>query len=83
MKFSELAAAAPNLIVGPDRDAEITAPVTESAQAVQPGGVFLARPGASVDGHDLIAQAVERGAAAVIGERAPDQVACPVPYAQV
>ncbi len=83
MKFSELAAAAPDLIVGPDRDVEITAPVTESAQAVQPGGVFLARPGASVDGHDLIAQAVERGAAAVIGERAPEQVACPVPYAQV
>jgi UDP-N-acetylmuramoyl-L-alanyl-D-glutamate--2,6-diaminopimelate ligase len=45
--------------------------------------VFIARKGASIDGHDLIGAAVARGAAAVVGERPPDQVACPVPYAQV
>ncbi len=83
MKFSDLLSALPNLVTPPDTDAIITAPVSESAQAVEPGGVFLARRGANVDGHDLIAEAVARGAAAVVGERPPGDVACPVPYAQV
>jgi len=83
MLFSELLAAWPDVIAGPNRDAPISAPITENAAHVQPGGVFLARRGASVDGHDLIGEAVARGAAAVIGERPPDVVACPVPYAQV
>lgn len=83
MKFSDLLTNLPNLITSPATDAAITAPVTENAQSVQPGGVFLARRGAAADGHDLIAQAVERGAAAVVGERPPESVRCPVPYAQV
>ncbi|NLF79051.1 MAG: UDP-N-acetylmuramoyl-L-alanyl-D-glutamate--2,6-diaminopimelate ligase, partial [Chloroflexi bacterium] len=83
MNFSDLLAAVPNLVTAPEKDAVITAPVSESAQTVEPGGVFLARRGASVDGHDLIAQAVARGAAAVVGERPPGDIACPVPYAQV
>ncbi|MEW6578073.1 MAG: UDP-N-acetylmuramoyl-L-alanyl-D-glutamate--2,6-diaminopimelate ligase [Chloroflexota bacterium] len=83
MLFSELLAAWPDVIARPDRNAPISAPITEHAAHVQPGGVFLARRGASVDGHDLIAEAVARGAAAVVGERPPDAVACPVPYAQV
>ena len=83
MNFSDLLAGLPNLVTPPETDAPITAPVSESAQAVEPGGVFLARRGANVDGHDLIAQAVARGAAAVVGERPPGDVACPVPYAQV
>ncbi|MBN1564622.1 MAG: UDP-N-acetylmuramoyl-L-alanyl-D-glutamate--2,6-diaminopimelate ligase, partial [Anaerolineae bacterium] len=33
--------------------------------------------------HDLIPQAVERGAVAVVGEAPPDSVKCPIPYAQV
>ncbi len=83
MNFSDLLAAVPNLVTAPEKDAVITAPVSESVQTVEPGGVFLARRGASVDGHDLIAQAVARGAAAVVGERPPGDIACPVPYAQV
>ncbi len=83
MLFSELLAAWPDVIARPDRNAPISAPITEHAAHVQPGGVFLARRGASVDGHDLIGEAVARGAAAVVGERPPDAVACPVPYAQV
>lgn len=83
MLLSELLADLPGLLTLPDRDVPITAPVSENAGAVEPGGVFLARRGASADGHDLIAGAVARGAAAVIGERPPDAVACPVPYAQV
>jgi UDP-N-acetylmuramoyl-L-alanyl-D-glutamate--2,6-diaminopimelate ligase len=83
MRFSRLLAAVPNLIAGPDADPDITAPVDEDSRAVEPGGVFVARVGLAVDGHAYIRAAVERGAAAVVGERAPDQVDCPAPYAQV
>ncbi len=83
MRFSELLAATPGVMAPPTADTEITAPVSESAQTVEPGGVFVARRGASVDGHDLIPEAVARGAAAVVGERAPGEVDCAVPYAQV
>ncbi len=62
-------------------DAEITAPVVENSAEVQPGGVFVARRGLSVDGHQFIAQAVERGAAAIVGE-VPD-LDPGVPYACV
>jgi len=64
-------------------DTAITAPVTERASDVQPGGLFVARIGASFDGHTLIPQAVANGAAAIVGEKAPGAIACPVPYASV
>ena len=51
---------------------EVTAPFVESDRDLQPGGVFVARKGHRVDGHDYIENAVERGAVAVIGERAID-----------
>lgn len=38
------------------------------SRKVQPGDVFIAVPGARSDGRDFIAQAVERGAAAVLAE---------------
>jgi UDP-N-acetylmuramoyl-L-alanyl-D-glutamate--2,6-diaminopimelate ligase len=83
MNFTDLLADFPGVITPPAHDTAITAPISENAQSVEVGGVFLARHGANVDGHDLIPQAVERGAAAVVGERAPGDVVCPVPYAQV
>src|SRR5690349_15007594 len=36
---------------------------------VQPGDLFVALKGGSADGHDFIPDAIERGAAAVVGER--------------
>lgn len=81
-RFFDLLAAIPGATTV-SADVAITAPVTDSAQDVQPGGLFVARRGASVDGHELIPQAVARGAAAVVGERPPSQVDCPVPYAAV
>src|SRR5581483_6900991 len=39
------------------------------SREVKPGGVFFALRGAEMDGHRFIADAVERGAAAVIVER--------------
>ena len=52
-----------------DRDIRIGAPIVESADEVQPGGAFVARVGASFDGHDFILQAIERGASVIFGEK--------------
>src|SRR5687768_380774 len=84
MKFQQLLDSInDHLLSRPATDVEITAPVTEDSSAVESGGVFVARKGQNVDGHDLISAAIERGAVAVVGERVPEQVDCPVPYAQV
>lgn len=48
---------------------------------VQPGDLFVAMRGGSADGHDFIADAITRGAAAVVGEREIDGLA--VPYIRV
>jgi UDP-N-acetylmuramoyl-L-alanyl-D-glutamate--2,6-diaminopimelate ligase len=83
MRFSDLLTALPDLLTAPSDEADVTAAVSEDNRTIQPGGVFIARRGSSVDGHDLIASAVANGAVAVVGERPPDQVRCGVPYAQV
>ena len=62
-------------------DVEVRAPVVESDADVEPGGAFVARRGMKADGHDFIPRALERGAAAVIGDR--DLKDLPVPYVQV
>jgi UDP-N-acetylmuramyl-tripeptide synthetase len=41
------------------------------AQDVIPGGLFVAIPGQTADGHDFIGQAVEKGALAVVVEKPP------------
>jgi UDP-N-acetylmuramoyl-L-alanyl-D-glutamate--2,6-diaminopimelate ligase len=46
------------------------------ARAVTPGALFFCVPGARADGHDFAAEAVERGAAAVVVER-PLELAVP------
>ena len=81
-KLSDLLKALPDSqlirVIG---DADITAPVVESDADLQPGGIFVARKGLSVDGHDFIPRAIERGAAAIVGEH--EIADLPVPYAQV
>lgn len=62
-------------------DAPITAPVAESDADLQPGGIFVARPGLLVDGHDFIPRVIEKGAAAIVGQR--ELTDLPVPYVQV
>ncbi len=85
MKLSELLQAVPDLLSMPDLvgDPVIRAPVVEDSRTVEVGGVFVARSGRSTDGHLYMASAVERGAVAVVGERPPVEVGCPVPYVQV
>ena len=48
---------------------------------VQPGNVFVAMKGGSADGHDFILDAIQRGAAAVVGDKAISGLS--VPYVQV
>ncbi len=80
--LADLLSAVPQTVaLSGDPSTPITAPVVESDAELEPGGVFVARPGLAVDGHDFIPRAVERGAAAVVGERAIPNL--PVPYAQV
>jgi UDP-N-acetylmuramoyl-L-alanyl-D-glutamate--2,6-diaminopimelate ligase len=79
-QLSDLIANLP-AVVGVSGEADITAPVVESDADLQPGGVFIARRGLSVDGHDFIPRAIERGAAAIVGERPISGLA--VPYVQV
>ena len=58
--------------------------LTPDSRRVRPGGLFVAYVGENVDGHRFIPQAVERGAAAIAGERErPDDLPPHVTYLQV
>ena len=66
MRLSELAAGFQ--IVPAGTDAEITS-VTEDSRRVEPGALFVAITGTTLDGHAYVLDAIERGAAAVVVER--------------
>ncbi len=83
MRFSELLKHAPDLLQRPEADAEISAPISEDSRSIERGGLFVARRGLKVDSHAFIEAAIANGAAAVVGERPPQEVHCSVPYAQV
>ncbi|MEC4615136.1 UDP-N-acetylmuramoyl-tripeptide--D-alanyl-D-alanine ligase [Tsukamurella tyrosinosolvens] len=53
----------------PDPEARVTGTVEFDSREIGPGGLFLALPGARVDGHDFAATAIEKGAVAVLGAR--------------
>lgn len=50
------------------------------SRQVQPGNLFFALPGVNTDGHAYIPQAVDRGAAGIVGEKMI--AGLPVPYIQ-
>lgn len=65
----------------------VPAPVTAvldgaavDSRRVRPGNLFVALPGARVDGHDFAAEAAARGAVAVLAERAPRGLPQGFPY---
>jgi UDP-N-acetylmuramoyl-tripeptide--D-alanyl-D-alanine ligase len=62
-------------------DEKVTGTVEFDTRKVTEGGLFVALPGARVDGHDFAAQAVEQGAAAVLAAREVDAPAVIVPPA--
>jgi len=61
-------------------DVPITGIAIDSRR-VEPGNLFIARRGGSADGHRFIPAAIQRGAAAVVGEQ--ELSGLPVPYVRV
>lgn len=53
------------------------------SRRVQPGNLFFALPGRRADGHAFIAEAIQRGAVAIVGEKIPAGTALRVTYLQV
>jgi UDP-N-acetylmuramoyl-L-alanyl-D-glutamate--2,6-diaminopimelate ligase len=76
LRFHELAAALDHCEAIASGDAEITG-VTSDSRAVRSGVLFVAYRGVAVDGHRFIADALARGAAAVVAERAEALAALP------
>src|SRR3972149_7444287 len=74
MRLGQLAASLPALEARPDSDPDITL-VTDDSREVVPGALFVAYRGVSDDGHRFIADAIARGAAAVVGEAQIDLTA--------
>ena len=70
MNLYDLLNALPTLLKQVGGDAEIHT-ITADSRQVQPGGLFVAVPGVSVDGHRFIPDAVRRRAAAIVGEWSP------------
>lgn len=68
MRLADLAAAVPGARIEGDGTIEITGVAYDSRQ-VQPGDLFVALRGGYADGHDYVAQAAGRGAAAALVER--------------
>ena len=81
MRLAELVKALPRGGSVSGGDPDITH-ITSDSRQVTPGALFVACPGVSVDGHRFIPNAIERGAAAIVGQAAPGQVAG-LPYVQV
>ena len=74
MRLSELA---PEHFVAGTADPELSG-LTEDSRRITAGMLFVAVPGTVLDGHSYISDALTRGAAAVVSERAVDspRVAC-------
>lgn len=67
----------------PDREITITG-ISIDSRIVEPGNIFLAVPGARVDGHEYIHPAVLNGASAIVGSKsAKDYLDLPVPYLEI
>jgi UDP-N-acetylmuramoyl-L-alanyl-D-glutamate--2,6-diaminopimelate ligase len=67
MRLTELAAALPAVVGRIGDDVDVNGIVADSRLA-ESGSLFVAVPGVAVDGHQFVAEAIERGAVAVVGE---------------
>jgi UDP-N-acetylmuramoyl-L-alanyl-D-glutamate--2,6-diaminopimelate ligase len=80
--LSDLLTEVPGLLSWPPPDVQVTG-ISGDSRFVQPGHLFVARGGATFDGHVFIPDAVMSGAAVVVGERPAVEIHAPVPYLQV
>ncbi len=79
--ISTLFADAPiNILAGKIDDTHISG-ITMDSRLVKPGYLFVAMQGASVDGHEFIPTAIQRGASVIVGEK--PQEGLTVPYIRV
>ena len=76
MKLRSLLDGVPLMGETPNLDMEISS-ISYDSRTLEPGALFVALPGDKTDGHRYIAQALERGAAAVLCQVPPAQ---PGPY---
>jgi len=65
-----------------NQELEITG-IEFDSRKISPGSLFVATRGTTVDGHDFIAAAIEKGAVAVVCEQMPELTAGEVTYIQV
>lgn len=75
MRFSELTGGDGTTIGQADPD--ITS-ITEDSRRVTLGTLFVAVPGTRLDGHDFVADAIRRGAAAIVAERSNGDLPVPL-----
>ncbi|MBI5388385.1 MAG: UDP-N-acetylmuramoyl-L-alanyl-D-glutamate--2,6-diaminopimelate ligase [Verrucomicrobia bacterium] len=68
MQLKDISRAVQAIRVDGPMDRDITGLTCDSRQ-VMPGMIFVAVPGAHVDGHDFIPNAIDRGATAILCER--------------
>jgi UDP-N-acetylmuramoyl-L-alanyl-D-glutamate--2,6-diaminopimelate ligase len=80
MTWNELKAQLPMKCAGGTGDPRIT-DVTCDSRTVAPGSLFVSIPGFRVNGDEFIRGAIDKGASAVLSEKAQPQ--CPVPWAQI
>ena len=77
MNFSltAVAAAVSATLTPPGAEAMLSGVAVDSRR-VRPGDLFVALPGAKVDGHDYAVQAAAAGARAMLGSRRPAGLPC-------
>jgi UDP-N-acetylmuramoyl-L-alanyl-D-glutamate--2,6-diaminopimelate ligase len=76
MRLHELLAEIPELKRGGPPDSEVSG-VTADSRQVQPGAIFVAVPGLTVDGSAFLPQAAGRGAVLLVGEGADPGLGVP------
>ncbi|OJF10880.1 UDP-N-acetylmuramoyl-tripeptide--D-alanyl-D-alanine ligase [Couchioplanes caeruleus] len=69
LTLAEIAAAVGGTLHDADPQAQVTGLCTFDSRVVEPGGLYVALPGARVDGHDFAVQAIEAGAVVVLAAR--------------
>lgn len=84
LTIAELAEITHTTILGDlDPNTPVTQPVEFDSRNLKPGGIFMALPGARVDGHDFVETAYSQGAAAAIVGKDTGQPALLAPPTQV